>query len=112
MNGLDAINKADEHDPDLIVLDLSMPIMNGLEAAEKYQGSFTPKTVIFILTSHGGPEVDRAAAAAGVDAVFAKGSDMDRLVAKARKAFAPAGGSSAKKKARSRKSQELASDDG
>ena len=34
VNGMDAINKADELAPDLIVLDLSMPIMNGLEAAE------------------------------------------------------------------------------
>lgn len=98
VNGLDAINKTAEHDPELVVLDLSMPIMNGLEAAEKIKAA-TPKTVIFILTSHGGPEVNRAAAAAGVDAVFAKGSDMDDLVAKARKAFAPVGGISAKKKA-------------
>ena len=34
VNGMDAINKADELAPDLIILDLSMPIMNGLEAAE------------------------------------------------------------------------------
>jgi two-component system, NarL family, nitrate/nitrite response regulator NarL len=96
VNGLDAINKVAEFDPDLIVLDLSMPIMNGLEAAEKIKAA-TPKTVIFILTSHGGPEVNRAAAAAGVDAVFAKGSDMDDMVARARKALAPDDGKSVRK---------------
>ena len=34
VNGLDAISKVEELSPDLIILDLSMPIMNGLEAAE------------------------------------------------------------------------------
>jgi two-component system, NarL family, nitrate/nitrite response regulator NarL len=87
VNGMDAINKADELLPDLIVLDLSMPIMNGLEAAEALK-STTPSTPIFILTAHGGPEVDRAARAAGVDGVFSKGGDdMDKMIASARTTF-------------------------
>jgi DNA-binding NarL/FixJ family response regulator len=96
VNGLDAINKADELDPDLIVLDLSMPIMNGLEAAESIK-STSPSTPIYILTAHGGPEVDRAAKAAGVDAVFAKGTDMDQMINKARDAFAASPKKSSKK---------------
>ena len=96
VNGLDAINKADELDPDLIVLDLSMPIMNGLEAAESIK-STSPSTPIYILTAHGGPEVDRAAKAAGVDAVFAKGTDMDQMINKARDAFATSPKKSSKK---------------
>jgi len=87
VNGMDAIDKADELAPDLIVLDLSMPIMNGLEAAETLKSN-SPSTPIFILTAHGGPEVDRAARAAGVDAVFSKeGSDMDKMIASARTTF-------------------------
>jgi CheY-like chemotaxis protein len=87
VNGMDAINKADELAPDLIVLDLSMPIMNGLEAAETLKLN-SPSTPIFILTAHGGPEVDRAARAAGVDAVFSKGGDdMDKMIARARTTF-------------------------
>jgi DNA-binding NarL/FixJ family response regulator len=96
VNGLDAINKADELEPDLIVLDLSMPIMNGLEAAESIK-STSPSTPIYILTAHGGPEVDRAAKAAGVDAVFAKGTDMDQMINKARDAFAASTKKSPKK---------------
>jgi DNA-binding NarL/FixJ family response regulator len=96
VNGLDAINKADELEPDLIVLDLSMPIMNGLEAAESIK-STSPSTPIYILTAHGGPEVDRAAKAAGVDAVFAKGTDMDQMINKARDAFAASTKNSPKK---------------
>ena len=87
VNGLDAINKAEELPPELIILDLSMPIMNGLEAAESLK-STSPSTPIFILTAHGGPEVDRAARAAGVDAVFSKaGEDMDKMIASARTTF-------------------------
>jgi two-component system nitrate/nitrite response regulator NarL len=97
VNGLDAIAKAEELSPDLIVLDLSMPIMNGLEAAESLK-STSPSTPIYILTAHGGPEVDRAARAAGVDAVFSKGTDMDEMIAKARKAFAKSLASSSKKR--------------
>jgi CheY-like chemotaxis protein len=64
-----------------------MPIMNGLEAAETLKLN-SPSTPIFILTAHGGPEVDRAARAAGVDAVFSKsGEDMDKMIASARIAF-------------------------
>jgi two-component system nitrate/nitrite response regulator NarL len=100
VNGLDAINKTAELDPDLIILDLSMPIMNGLEAAESIKSS-TPATPIFILTSHAGPEVNRAAEAAGVDAVFAKGSDMEEMIAKARSKFPHAGAPVKKSKKRS-----------
>jgi DNA-binding NarL/FixJ family response regulator len=95
VNGMDAIHKADELAPDLIVLDLSMPIMNGLEAAETLKSN-SPSTPIFILTAHGGPEVDRAARAAGVDAVFSKaGEDMDKMIASARATF---GGKKSKKR--------------
>jgi DNA-binding NarL/FixJ family response regulator len=87
VNGMDAIAKAEELAPDLIVLDLSMPIMNGLEAAETLKTN-SPATPIYILTAHGGPEVDRAARAAGVDAVFSKTDDMDRMLVSARSAFA------------------------
>ncbi len=86
VNGLDAIAKAEELQPDLIVLDLSMPIMNGLEAADVLKSRW-PEIPIYILTAHGGPEVDRAAQAAGIDAVFSKEKDMPRMIARARAAF-------------------------
>jgi DNA-binding NarL/FixJ family response regulator len=86
VNGLDAIAKAEELQPDLIVLDLSMPIMNGLEAADVLKSRW-PEIPIYILTAHGGPEVDRAAQAVGIDAVFSKENDMPRMIASARAAF-------------------------
>lgn len=86
VNGLDAIGKAEELLPELIVLDLSMPIMNGLEAAETLKSNL-PTTPIFVLTAHGGPEVDRAARAAGIDAVYSKGSDLQKMIGDARAIF-------------------------
>jgi DNA-binding NarL/FixJ family response regulator len=101
VNGLDAIAKTEELQPDLIVLDLSMPIMNGLEAADVLKSRW-PEIPIYILTAHGGPEVDRAAQTAGIDAVFAKDKDMPRLIANARAAFP--GKSKSSKSAKSAKS--------
>jgi DNA-binding NarL/FixJ family response regulator len=87
VNGLDAIARTEELSPDLVILDLSMPIMNGLEAAETLKARW-PVMPIYVLTAHGGPEVDRAARTAGVDAVFSKGEDMEKLITSARAAFA------------------------
>jgi two-component system, NarL family, nitrate/nitrite response regulator NarL len=86
VNGLDAISKAEELLPELIILDLSMPIMNGLEAAETLKSSL-PATPIFVLTAHGGPEVDRAVRAAGVDGVYSKGDDLRKMIDDARTLF-------------------------
>jgi DNA-binding NarL/FixJ family response regulator len=108
VNGLDAIAKTEQLRPDLIVLDLSMPIMNGLEAADVLKSRW-PEIPIYILTAHGGPEVDRAAQAAGIDAVFSKEKDMPRLIANARAAFP--GASKNSKDAKKHKSAQSAKPD-
>jgi len=50
-DGQEAVEKAKESNPDLIILDVTMPVMNGLDAARKIRGFF-PKTPILILTMH------------------------------------------------------------
>jgi CheY-like chemotaxis protein len=50
-DGLDAIEKAKDLTPDLIILDLSMPRMNGLEAAPRLK-KILPKTPIILFTEH------------------------------------------------------------
>lgn len=50
-DGQEAVEKAEESNPDLIILDVTMPVMNGLDAARKIRG-FSPKTPILILTMH------------------------------------------------------------
>ena len=50
-NGQRAIELALQHRPDLIILDLSMPVMNGLEAAHELK-KLMPKVPIILFTQH------------------------------------------------------------
>ena len=50
-NGQEAVEKAEESNHDLIILDVTMPVMNGLDAARKIR-KFSPQTPILILTMH------------------------------------------------------------
>ena len=50
-NGQRAIELALKHRPDLIILDLSMPVMNGLDAAHELK-KLMPKIPIILFTQH------------------------------------------------------------
>jgi DNA-binding NarL/FixJ family response regulator len=50
-NGEEAIALAVEHRPDLILLDLSMPVMNGLDAARELK-QLMPQVPIILFTDH------------------------------------------------------------
>ena len=80
VDGHDAIQKAKELNPDLIILDLSMPQMNGIEAARVLK-KILPQTPIVMLTSHDPSTLGYDTHAAGIDVVVAKDGDMSLLVA-------------------------------
>jgi DNA-binding NarL/FixJ family response regulator len=82
-NGVDAIARARELKPDLIILDLSMPLMNGFEAAKALRQ-------ILLLTAHHSRATEEAAFDVGICAVFSKYQDLDSLVTRARAILAPA----------------------
>jgi len=50
-DGEDAILLASKHTPDLIILDLAMPKLNGIEAAKKLK-QLLPNTPIILFTQH------------------------------------------------------------
>jgi DNA-binding NarL/FixJ family response regulator len=83
VDGIEAIQKAQELSPDLVILDLAMPEMNGLEAAAalKY---ILPDVPLFLLTAHYSRELELAASASGVCAVFSKHDCLDALLQRAR----------------------------
>ena len=83
IHGVDAIQKAQQLCPDLIILDLAMPEMNGLEAASALR-HILPDVPIFLLTVHFSRELELTAFGSGVCAVFSKHDDLDSLVARAR----------------------------
>lgn len=54
VNGVDGLNKAQEHKPDIILLDVSMPRMNGKEVLKRLQSSRELFTIpVIMLTAEG-----------------------------------------------------------
>jgi DNA-binding NarL/FixJ family response regulator len=82
-NGREAIQKAKQLQPDLVILDLGMPVMNGLEAASAIKRAVSDVRVI-LFTLYGDPDVERTARSMGIDAVISKG-ELERLAATARR---------------------------
>ena len=72
-NGRVAISEAQRLQPDLIVLDLSMPVMNGLEAARILR-AMLPTVPILMYTSFATSNLAEEALAAGVSRVSTKSS--------------------------------------
>lgn len=70
-NGHEAVSKALEFRPDVVILDFVMPVMDGLTAARKILRQL-PQTVIFICTMHWSRYLEEEAAAAGVRQVISK----------------------------------------
>jgi DNA-binding NarL/FixJ family response regulator len=81
-NGQEAVEKAQQLRPALIVTDLSMPLMNGLEETRLLK-RLTPAVLVIIFTVHRDPFVEKEALAAGASAVISK-SDATSLIRKAR----------------------------
>lgn len=63
-DGLEGLQKAEELQPDLILLDISLPKLNGIELARKVR-KLVPKARILFLSSNADPDVVRAAFCAG-----------------------------------------------
>ncbi len=87
-NGQEAIERAQEFHPDLIILDLSMPVMNGLDAA-KVLKTLMPAVPLIIFSEYGDVLSDEEARAAGVSALVSKSEHMSVLLEKARALLYP-----------------------
>jgi DNA-binding NarL/FixJ family response regulator len=82
-NGIEAVRKARELSPDLIVLDLSTPLIDGFEAAQTLKQT-TPDAPVFMLVEHYTAATEREALSCGICAVFAKDDDLTCLIPNAR----------------------------
>lgn len=80
VDGRDAIAKAQDEHPDIVVMDISMPNMNGLEATREIK-RLLPGTQVVIVSQHGGPEMIRHAFDAGARAFVAKSAISADLLA-------------------------------
>jgi DNA-binding NarL/FixJ family response regulator len=77
-NGKEAVEKVLTLRPELVVLDLSMPIMNGIEAAREIRKK-APQTKIVIFSMHDSPRIAEEAVQAGADAYLAKTAHFSEL---------------------------------
>ena len=76
-NGAEGVQKAQEVKPGLIILDLSMPMMNGLDAARALK-VLMPHVPLLMFTNNAAGIVEKEAHSAGILAVISK-SDSDGL---------------------------------
>ena len=78
-DGLEAVQMAERLCPDVVILDISMPALNGLEAAKAIR-SFSPKSRIIFCSEHAYTEIRDAAFLAGGDAYVIKSNAASELI--------------------------------
>jgi DNA-binding NarL/FixJ family response regulator len=79
-DGMEAVEKAVRLNPDVVVLDVSMPRMNGLEACRVIRGS-VPSCEILMVTQHDSPQMMREALDAGAKGYVVKSNAARDLLA-------------------------------
>lgn len=82
-NGKEAVEMAHVFSPDLILLDLSMPVMNGIEAACELKRTM-PMVPIIVFSEHGNVFSEQEARQNGISAVIPKSAQLSVLVDRAR----------------------------
>ena len=82
-DGLEGLLKASANYPDLIILDLALPEMDGVEAARRiHEQPKLSHTPIFVISAFVTKEVEKDVRAAGCVEIFPKPFDVDVLLAK------------------------------
>jgi DNA-binding NarL/FixJ family response regulator len=82
VDGRDAVDKVRTLKPDLVILDINMPVLNGLAAVRQIL-RIQPQTKILVFTVHGSDQTAREIYAAGAHAYLSKskvGEDLLRVV--------------------------------
>jgi len=83
VNGKEGVEKAQQFHPNCIILDLSMPVMNGIEAA-KILKKLMPEVPLIMFTSFITYRLEQEAVAAGVWRVVGKDDSLAELLATAK----------------------------
>jgi two-component system nitrate/nitrite response regulator NarL len=87
-DGKQALEKAQELRPELIVLDLSMPVMNGLETARILKQRM-PEVAVIMFSDYSDIFSKQEARSSGISALVPKSGSMSDLIRTARALFCP-----------------------
>jgi DNA-binding NarL/FixJ family response regulator len=87
-DGLAAIELCEELRPDAIVIDLHMPLVDGVTAVARLRRDF-PSMCVIALTGDASPKLHEAVTEAGADAVLLKEEFVDTLVERLSSAKTP-----------------------
>lgn len=77
-NGAEAMQLINENEPDMIILDIRMQLMNGIQVLKKLK-DMEAKTIVCILTSYPFPEYKKKCMALGADYFFSKSDDFGKI---------------------------------
>jgi DNA-binding NarL/FixJ family response regulator len=77
--GVSATRQAAELEPDLVLMDLSMPDLSGIDAMQEIHRK-NPDLPVVILTAHADAGMEREARAAGASGFLAKGTALEDMV--------------------------------
>ncbi|MCW8805995.1 MAG: response regulator, partial [Ignavibacteriaceae bacterium] len=85
-DGEQALKKMDDDLPDVVVLDLKMPGMDGMEVLRRIRKAY-PKVQVIMLTGHGSDKDEEEARKLGAFEYLQKPVEIDALMKKVKKAY-------------------------
>ena len=86
LDGEQALKKMDDDLPDVVVLDLKMPGMDGMEVLRKIRKAY-PKVQVIMLTGHGSEKDEEEARKLGAFEYLQKPVEIETLMKKVKKAY-------------------------
>ena len=86
LNGEEALRLVDEEVPDVMVLDLKMPGIDGMEVLRRVKKAY-PKVQVIMLTGHGSEKDEQEARRLGAFEYLEKPTSMDTLIHHIKRAF-------------------------
>lgn len=78
-DGQETINALEQHNPDYLILDLHMPVVNGLDVL-KHASEYFPKTRVIVISMFGDPAMHREVIRLGAKAYLLKNSDREEFI--------------------------------
>ena len=83
-DGAEAVRKVLEHRPDIVLLDITMPVMNGFEAARRIKHEL-PSTLILMVSQFDSAPFQREAITTGASGYVVKSNAASELIPALRK---------------------------